>query len=56
MNFEKMRMLNGVLSSISKYQSVPYSFEPVPCIQEYIVSATTVNLSDSSLHKYSLLW
>eukprot|EP00026_Physarum_polycephalum_P004383 Phypoly_transcript_04401.p1 GENE.Phypoly_transcript_04401~~Phypoly_transcript_04401.p1 ORF type:complete len:543 (+),score=73.34 Phypoly_transcript_04401:306-1934(+) len=55
LNFEKMRMLNSVLSSIAKYQSVPYNFEPVPCIQEYIISATTVNLSDASLHKYSLL-
>jgi len=55
MNFEKMRMLNGVLSSISKYQSVQYNFEPVPSVQEYIISGTNVNLSDASLHKYSLL-
>lgn len=56
MNFEKMRMLNGVLAAISRYQSMPYGFEPVPIIQEYIISGTNVNLSDASLHKYSLLW
>jgi hypothetical protein len=55
LNFEKMRMLNGVLSSIAKYQSVQYNFEPVPSIQEYIISGTSVGLSDASLHKYSLL-
>jgi hypothetical protein len=55
MNFEKMRMLSGVLSTIAKYQRVPYNFEPVPVVQEYILAGTGVNLSDSALHKYSLL-
>lgn len=55
LNFEKLRMISGVLSSIAKYQSVPFNFEPVPVIQEYIISGTSVNLNDASLHKYSLL-
>jgi hypothetical protein len=55
MNFEKMRMISNVLSTISKYQKVPYNFEPVPVIQDYIINGTAVNLSDSALHKYSLL-
>jgi len=55
LNFEKMRMISGVLNQVRKYQSVPYMFEPVPTIQEYIVNGTAVNLSDDALHKYSLL-
>lgn len=55
MNFEKMRMISNVLSTIAKYQKVPYNFEPVPVIQDYIINGTAVNLSDSALHKYSLL-
>lgn len=55
LNFEKMRMLAGVLSTVAKYQQVAYNFEPVPVIQEYIISGTAVNLNDAALHKYSLL-
>lgn len=55
LNFEKMRMLNSVLAAISKYQRVPYNFEPVPSLQEYIIAGTSVNLNDAALHKYSLL-
>jgi hypothetical protein len=54
-NFEKMRMLAGVLENIHQYQELArrYSLRTVPQLQEYITDTSDV-LDDKELYRLSL--
>lgn len=52
-NFEKLKMVSGVLSIIARFQKVTYNYEEVPVIRDYLRDA--MFLDDAALHKYSCL-
>ena len=50
-NYEKLVLVHKVLSDIQRHQGMPYNFEPIECIQEFLKNPGLV-LGDEQVRNY----
>ena len=53
-NWDKVRLEAGIIREVNLYQLSPYRFQPVPLLQELILSLN--QLDDEALYALSLKW
>jgi len=53
-NFRKCRLLATVIKEIQQYQKMPYNLTPVTAIQNFLMEAQNLTISDIALFDASI--